>query len=103
MIDWGKINTSREDLELIHSIAVRAAELAEEAGVSYTLQTAAMDLEVVHAREGLRLRELLAADRYEFGHDVFGIRRNLDRDTGELRDFFSPRFTDYEMLTVEAK
>jgi hypothetical protein len=35
---------------------------------------------------------LLAADEFNFLHDVCGIARHLDRSTGELTDFFIPRF-----------
>jgi hypothetical protein len=35
---------------------------------------------------------LLAADEFNFLHDVCGIARHLDRSTGELADCFIPRF-----------
>lgn len=53
-----------------------------------------MDITAVHANGNpLRLADMLAADDFNFGHDWFGIRRHLDRETAQLRDFFSPRFT----------
>ncbi len=39
----------------------------------------------------LDLRKLLDAPEPHFAHDVFGIRRYLDRTTGKLRGFFNPR------------
>lgn len=41
----------------------------------------------------LRLEELLAADDFNFAHDVFGIDRHICRDTGKLLNHFSPRFS----------
>jgi len=56
-----------------------------------------MDIAACHANGNpLRLDDLLAADDFNFLHDVFGIRRALDRTTGELTDFFSPRFSRRE-------
>lgn len=53
-----------------------------------------MDLCAVHANGNpLRLEALLEADDFNFCHDIYGIRRHLDRDTGKLGDFFSPRFS----------
>src|ERR1017187_412510 len=53
-----------------------------------------MDLEACVANGNpLRLDELLAASDFNFFHDVCGIRQHLDRDTGKLQDFFSPRYS----------
>lgn len=46
----------------------------------------------------LRLDELLAADNFNFAHDVCGIMRHMNRETGELTNCFEPRFTDYAKL-----
>jgi hypothetical protein len=46
-----------------------------------------MDLEATHANGcPLRLADLLAADDFNFWHDVSGIARHLDRTTGELHE-----------------
>jgi hypothetical protein len=53
-----------------------------------------MDITACHASGNpLRLDDLLAADDFNFAHDVFGIARHLNRETGELQNFFSPRFS----------
>lgn len=39
---------------------------------------------------------LLAADDFNFMHDVSGICRHINRDTGELENCFVPRFTKRE-------
>ncbi len=63
------------------------------AGVKRTETDVEMDLSAVHARNPLRLEELSRANEFNFAHDIFGIYRHLNRQTGELEDFFSPRFT----------
>lgn len=51
-----------------------------------------MDLVATH-NHGCRLdlTKLQAADDFNLTHDVGGIRRHLDRETGELRNCFWPR------------
>lgn len=83
---------SDADNALIRKIATRAFKEAEEAGVSYRQTDAAMDLVACHANGcPLDLKKLLAANAGDFGHDVFGIRRFLDRRTGKLTQCFDPR------------
>lgn len=54
-----------------------------------------MDLTACHANGNpLRLTDLAETkDDFSFIHDVGGIRRHLNRDTGQLEDGFSPRFS----------
>ncbi len=53
-----------------------------------------MDIEAVHCNDmPLDLEALLAAPVGTFGHDVFGIRRFIDRSTGRLTEHFVPRTT----------
>lgn len=85
-------NKARETYETIAAIARRAVEMADDLGVSYDHMTAVMDIDCVHKVTPLRLDELLAADDGNFGHDVFGIRRHLNRETKELENCFVPRF-----------
>jgi hypothetical protein len=52
-----------------------------------------MDLAACHCNGcPLQLTELLDADDFNFSHDIFGIRRHLNRTTGKLDDRFLPRF-----------
>lgn len=86
---------SKDEARTIHKIAVRAAQAANAYGVQYDVLTADMDITAVHVNTcPLRLNDLLAADDANFAHDVFGIRRHLNRQTGELGDCFLPRFAD---------
>ena len=92
MIKW---NASREDIETMSKIATRAVELATETGIEYKKVDALMDINAVHSNGcPLHLNDLLAADDFNFSHDVFGIRRHLDRRTGKLQDFFLPRYAN---------
>lgn len=51
-----------------------------------------MDVEAAHSNGcPLNLEELLATDDGTFGHDVFGIRRFIDRETGKVGGCFLPR------------
>src|SRR4051812_9507369 len=86
------VRTSRQEGELIIRIAERTLALSRNYGVQYAnVQT---DLLACHQNGNpLNLQELLDADDYNFAHDIFGIRRPLDRDTGELTGGFKPRFS----------
>ena len=75
---------------IISSIASRAIK----AGIypdGYELD-AEMDISTVHLCCPLRLADLLAADVFDFAHDMTGIRDRLNRWTGKLEHFFLPRF-----------
>lgn len=82
------------DSAVINKIARRAFDLAKGYGRKRKAINYAMDLTAVHANGNpLRLADLLAADNFNFIHDVFGIERHLDRDTGKLGNCFRPRFS----------
>jgi len=53
-----------------------------------------MDITATH-RNGnpLDLERLLTTDDFNFYHDIYGIVRHLDRDTGRLTGHFSPRLS----------
>lgn len=53
-----------------------------------------MDIAAVHCNGNpLRLEEMLRADDFNLAHDVFGIQRHLNRETGKLGGHFLPRFS----------
>jgi len=81
-------NVTTDEFKTIAAIADRASELAE----SYPLMDAEMDVTATHANGcPLDLAKLLAADDFNFAHDVFGIRGHIDRRTGKLDGRFLPR------------
>lgn len=46
----------------------------------------------VNGNDPLDWERLLAADDFNFLHDIGGISRHINRDTGELMNCFLPRF-----------
>lgn len=91
MIDWTK--TTKKDGALIHKIGVRAVKRALELGAEIDLLDMTMDISACHLSNPLKLQELLDADNSNFCHDVFGIRKEVNRNTGELMNGFSPRYS----------
>ena len=92
MLKW---NISKSDYEVVDRIAVRAHLMAKDAGIDYPVTDANMDITATHLNCcKLKLRELASAPNFDFSHDVFGIRRHLNRETGQLEDCFQPRFAD---------
>lgn len=92
-IKWDRITKSENDI-ILH-IARRA--VSNFMGGKFSkddrvLQDFIMDISATHLSTPLRLKDLLYADDFNFCHDVFGIRQNLNRTTGKLERFV-PRFT----------
>lgn len=83
---------TKSEMVLINKIANRAVQAAADMDVSYNKLDALMDIEACHCNgTPLNLPKLLAAPDGDFGHDVFGIRRFIDRSTGRLTQCFVPR------------
>ena len=92
MADTVSFAASDDDANLIAAIVDRADELSLAHGHVLDRLSTQMDLTAVHANGcPLDLARLAAADNFNLMHDVLGIARHLDRETGKLRDFFRPR------------
>jgi predicted transcriptional regulator len=96
-------NASPAEYDLAAAIAHRArsllidsnAELSQFEATEYFLSTL-MDVIEVHLNScPLQLAALLQAPNFDFVHDVTGIRRHLNRQTGELQDCFLPRYAQH--------
>jgi hypothetical protein len=86
MITW---TTSKEDTELMLAIVKRA----ESMGLVKDRMTVLMDITACHANgTPLRLADLLKAADFDFIHDITGITRYIDRESGQLTDCFLPRY-----------
>ncbi len=86
------LNTTTEDFTRIANITERALAL-QPSEMRQTRMDWLMDIAACHLNGcPLQLQELAAADDFNFSHDVFGIRRHIDRTTGKLTDSFLPRF-----------
>lgn len=84
-INWGKI--SKQNSLLINHCVKRIVRRNPEIDAT----TMTMDLSAVHISCPLDLLGLLGADDFNFAHDMFGIRRHMNRDTGKLENCFLPR------------
>ncbi len=85
-------DVSEVERATIAKIVDRAMELKAFQQLHVDRFELGMDLTAVHANGcALELALLLAYPNFDFVHDVAGIRRHLDRNTGKLRDFFVPR------------
>lgn len=83
---------SKTDFAKINAIADRAVAMAVAYDVDYTKSDALMDVTACHANGmPLDLDKLAGADEFNFAHDVFGIRRHINRETGVIEDCFVPR------------
>lgn len=86
MINWDLV--TKEDATIIHQIAKRASAVGGD------LTDVTMDVTATHNNGNpLKLQELLDADNLDFNHDIIGINKNIDRDTGKLQNCFLPRFS----------
>lgn len=85
---------SAADAALIKEIAARRFVMARLRRQKCDKQHVAMNITACHANGNpLRLRDLLAADDFNFIHDVDGIDHHICRTTGKLLNHFSPRFS----------
>ena len=79
----------RELILIIFEIAKRADDMNILAVDRLTLK---MDLENVNKKIKMNFQELLKADDMDFIHDIYHIQLFMDRETGELKNDFLPRF-----------
>jgi Family of unknown function (DUF6874) len=82
----------KQEWELISSIADRALGMAIAQGIRIDKLTMVMDIKFAHKDCPLDLRALASAPDAEFAHDVFGIRRHLNRETKKIEHCFMPRY-----------
>ena len=81
-----KFDATFEENMLIKKIAKRLNN------PSYDYLDLVMDLEAVHSNGcPLDFQKLLDFPDFDFSHDVYGIRKHIDRTTGTLTDCFCPR------------
>jgi hypothetical protein len=86
MINW---NTSKQDALTISEIVARARGYWPDVN-ALKLN---MDITATHANGcPLKLRELAGAPKLDFAHDVCGIQRHINRETGQLENCFVPRY-----------
>jgi len=87
ILNW---NVSKSDHDLIERIVERA--IAGHKFPASEELTLMMDLTALQANgTPLRLRDLLDFPAFDFTHDIYGIVRHIDRNTGQLGGCFVPR------------
>jgi len=78
---------TKDEQEIVDAIVERSVRMF----IHDDSLDALMDISATHIHTPLRLNDLLNADDFNFVHDLAGIRRHLDRTTGQLMHCFSPR------------
>ena len=87
MVNFGM---TKEELLLVKQIAERL--IADLPDMEYNRQELVMDFDAAYTSSGpFNLTRLLESPDTDFLHDVYGIRRHIDRETGELTGCFMPR------------
>lgn len=87
------VNVTADELDLIEKITQRYASLAEACGTEIDRLHVTIDLALTHLNGcPLKLQALLDSADGDFLHDVTGIRRYVDRRTGQLQECFCPRY-----------
>lgn len=86
-------DVSPDDSRLIHKLAVRMVSLFIHSGVQVSLLECEMDLTAAHNSCPLDLLAMLNGSSLDLSHDLGGIRRHLNRRTGEIEGCFVPRFS----------
>jgi hypothetical protein len=87
MIKWSKL--TKTDIKNIKKVItrVRALEYGQD-----NIKNIDMDISACHISENpLDFDKLLSFDDFSFVHDVYGIQKNIDRETGKLMNCFCPR------------
>lgn len=86
-------DVSGEEQEYIRKIALRAERLPWPPATKPNMMQIMMDITGCHCNAcPIDLAGLLATDDFNFAHDVGGIMRHINRETGELMNCFIPRF-----------
>ena len=89
-INW---SATKADYRAVDRVLARAEKLVAKAGgTSQVPQDLAMDLIACHLNgTPMDWEALLVAPDFDFVHDVWGIHKHIDRETGRLGDCFLPR------------
>lgn len=90
------MKTDKREAKLLTEIVDRAEQLARRFKQRTPRAAIAIDLVMAHRMQPLDLELLLKADDGNFAHDVFGIMRHIDRNSGAMRDCFVPRFARFQ-------
>lgn len=90
-----EFHATKEEHEIIGKIwkrilpTYKRMKIYQEKGAQLDFR---MDMVAIHTNDcPIDFQKLLDADEFTFHHDISGIRNNIDRSTGTLRNCFLPR------------
>ena len=93
------MNKIFSDLDKCFQAVQHGIEISKKADGDYanwvagqTKLQAMMDISAAHRAQPLDLDRWLAADDFNFMHDLIGIHSHINRETGKLENAFMPRF-----------
>jgi len=90
MIEFATLTEEQEDYLKI--ILERIQKMNQLGDCDYDLLDLRMDLTAIHQNDvELDFKRLAEAKEFNFQHDIFGIRKHIDRNTGKLTRGFLPR------------
>jgi hypothetical protein len=89
---------TKTDYTLINAIAKRTLEIFKETGINPSLDKLdiLISLEKCHEFCPLDLQRFAKAEPFHMIHNVLGILRHLNHETGLLENCFVPRHAVYE-------
>lgn len=88
-------SAQRAVYDKILKLANYASAQAQEHLLHYPVMDAMMDLSAAHKQMPLNLDAMLDArtkNQFDLIHDLFGIRKHMNRVTSKLDGYFVPRF-----------
>ncbi len=86
MIKWGATKDE-------HNTIMQIVKRAYDHSPTFASMGMSMDIEATHCNGcKLKLDELADAPISDLIHDVMGIEKNLNRETGKLENCFFPRY-----------
>lgn len=91
MLEFPVMNA--KEMLLIDKITERALKAFKTIGIERERMQVEMDIVFTYGLCCLRLKDLSEASRADFAHDILGIDKNLNRETGKMDNFFLPRFS----------
>lgn len=98
--------TSHTEHEIIVKIVERFEKMVKKMGTRIAPEerrTLLMDITACHANGcPLKLQAMLDGADFDFAHDVSGIQRHINRNTGKIEHCFLPRFADTARMHLTA-
>jgi hypothetical protein len=96
-----RFDTTERENDLVLAIVERSEKLDVLGPQPRARLNLVMDLTATHANGcPMDFNKLLTAPDFDFVHDITGIQRHIDRETGKLGNCFLPRFAKPEVANA---